>query len=58
MEHNAHVAEFYYHKAMHAEAHYMHGRIARLRKLYYMAALIYAQRAHDEQPSQWQAQHV
>lgn len=58
MEHNAHVAEYYYHKCMHAEQHYFHGHIAKYRQLYFKLALLYAMRARAEQPSQWAAQHA
>lgn len=57
-QHNAHVAEYYYRQMLHAEAHYMHGRIAHYRQLYFQVALSLAMLARAEQPSQWAAQHA
>lgn len=56
--HNAHVAEFYYAKAMHAERHYFAATCLLYRKLYYHLALSLTLRASNEEHALWAAYHA
>lgn len=53
MLHNAHVAEYYYARALHAEGHYFNGSNRHFQQLYLQLALASTMMASKEQKSLW-----